>query len=227
MLKLVVLDMAGTSIVGEDAVARAVHHVLVDAGLRLTLDDVLPLMGRPARQAIRDALERCGRDADAHDDAYVGQLRARCSGRLTVHYATAVGSLAVPGIEELLGRLQAAAIPVMLDTGFCHTVSVAILRRLLWIERGLIRGVITADDVREGRPAPESILQAMTQLRVDDAAAVAKVGDTPHDLVAGSRARCGRIIGVTWGSHTRAALAGHPHTHLVDTVEELAAALGV
>lgn len=227
MPKLVVLDMAGTSVVGDDAVARAVHHVLVDAGLRLTLHDVVPLMGRPLVEVIRATLERHGREADAGNDGYVGQLRARCVGRLTIHYATATGPLAVPGVEGLLTRLQEAEIPVMLDTGFCHTVAVAILRKLLWLERRLVRGVITANDVREGRPSPDSILQAMAQTRVQDAAAVAKVGDTPHDLLAGTRARCGRVIGVTWGSHTRAALAGHPHTHLVDTVEELAEALGV
>lgn len=227
MLKLVVLDMAGTSVVGEDAVARAILDVLLDVGLSITIDHVRPLMGRPTSEILRDLLEAHGRRADAASDPYVGQLRARCVGRMTIHYATASGSLAVPGIEALLLRLQEVGIPVMLDTGFRRTVAVAIMRRLLWLERGLVQGVITADDVQAGRPSPESILHAMAQVRVDHADAVAKVGDTPSDLLAGDRARCGRVIGVTWGSHSRLALARLPHTHLVDTVEELAAALGL
>jgi phosphoglycolate phosphatase-like HAD superfamily hydrolase len=61
----------------------------------------------------------------------------------------------------------------------------------------------------------------MSLTGVTEAAAVAKVGDTPADLLEGQAAGCGRVIGITSGSHTREALALYPHTHLVDRLPEI------
>ena len=58
---------------------------------------------------------------------------------------------------------------------------------------------------------------------VSDPQAVAKVGDTPSDLLEGRAAGCGLVIGVTNGTHTREELAPHPHTHLIGSLRELPA----
>jgi phosphoglycolate phosphatase-like HAD superfamily hydrolase len=50
---------------------------------------------------------------------------------------------------------------------------------------------------------------------------VAKVGDTPSDLQEGTAAGCALVIGVTYGTHSRAQLVGEPHTHLIDAISEL------
>ena len=63
--------------------------------------------------------------------------------------------------------------------------------------------------------------QASDPAMVTAADRVAKVGDTPSDLQEGHAAGCGRIIGVTAGSHTHAELSPYPHTHLIGTVAEL------
>jgi 2-aminoethylphosphonate-pyruvate transaminase len=56
---------------------------------------------------------------------------------------------------------------------------------------------------------------------------VAKIGDTPADLGEGTAAECGFVVGVTSGSHTRDELLPHPHTHLVETLDELWPILGL
>jgi histidinol phosphatase-like enzyme len=61
----------------------------------------------------------------------------------------------------------------------------------------------------------------MAQAEVADISTVAKIGDTPSDLHEGTNAGCPLVIGVTYGTHTREQLEVHPHTHLVDSVEEL------
>jgi phosphoglycolate phosphatase-like HAD superfamily hydrolase len=65
------------------------------------------------------------------------------------------------------------------------------------------------------------IARLMEELGVEQAAVVAKVGDAPADLQEGSNAGCGLVVGVTWGSHSRSQLERHPHTHIVDVVEDL------
>ena len=78
-----------------------------------------------------------------------------------------------------------------------------------------------SDRVPEGRPAPFMIQDLMGQVGCQDPGQVIKIGDTPSDLHEGTNAGCGLVIGVTYGTHTRERLQPHPHTHLVDSVEEL------
>jgi phosphoglycolate phosphatase-like HAD superfamily hydrolase len=61
----------------------------------------------------------------------------------------------------------------------------------------------------------------MRTLGVLDAARVAKVGDTPADLLSGAAAVCGWNVGVTYGTHGRRELERHPHTHLIDDIRQL------
>ena len=61
----------------------------------------------------------------------------------------------------------------------------------------------------------------MNRFGITDPANVAKVGDTPADLLEGKNAGCGLIVGVTEGTHTRAQLEPHPHTHLIGSVRDL------
>ncbi len=86
---------------------------------------------------------------------------------------------------------------------------------------------VTSDEVERGRPHPDMLLKAMRDLGISDARAVAKVGDTPSDLEEGTAAGCGMVVGVTGGSHTAEQLKPHPHTHLIGTVAELPALLGL
>ena len=53
------------------------------------------------------------------------------------------------------------------------------------------------------------------------------MGDTPVDLEEGTNAGCGRVIGVTRGTHTRAQLLPYPHTDLIETVADLPRLLGL
>ena len=71
------------------------------------------------------------------------------------------------------------------------------------------------------------IRELMRRRGVAEAARVAKVGDTPVDLEEGTSAGCGLVIGVTNGSHSREELATWPHTHLVASVREVPALLGL
>ena len=114
-----------------------------------------------------------------------------------------------------------------LDTGFSRVITQVILDRLGWLSSQLIDATICSDEVERGRPYPDMIHALMGQLNVSDARRVAKVGDTPVDLQEGEQAGCGRVIGVTGGTHSRRELEAYYHTDLVETVAELPALLGL
>jgi phosphoglycolate phosphatase-like HAD superfamily hydrolase len=70
-------------------------------------------------------------------------------------------------------------------------------------------------------------VKLMRDLGVSDPKRVAKVGDTPSDLEEGTNAGCGVVVGVTRGSHTAAQLEPFGHTHLIESVTEMPALLGI
>ncbi|MGH7583705.1 MAG: phosphatase, partial [Gemmatimonadales bacterium] len=84
---------------------------------------------------------------------------------------------------------------------------------------------VASDEVPRGRPHPDMIDALRTRLGGIPYAEVAKVGDTPIDLHEGAMARCGLVVGVLSGSHTRESLAAHPHDALIGSIAELPALL--
>ena len=88
----------------------------------------------------------------------------------------------------------------------------------------LIDVVVGSDEAPRGKPHPDQILLALERLDVS-AGDAAYVGDAPFD-VAAAKAAGVHAIGVTWGGiHTRERMEEEGPDAVVDTVEELRAAL--
>jgi len=222
-IELVVLDMAGTTVRDDDAVHICLQAALAGTGFSFTRDEVNDVMGIPKPSAIEILVSaRSGQPPAAVE---VDRIHADFLRRMLAHYETGPDVGEIPGAAATFEALRAAGAKVALDTGFSRPIVDAVLRRLGWIGRGLLDATVASDEVARGRPAPDLIFRAMELTGVKSAGAVAKVGDTPSDLQEGTAAGCGLVVGVTFGSHTRAQLAGHPHTHLIDSLEELPALL--
>ena len=222
-IRLVVFDMAGTTINDEDGVNRCLRAALEAVGVSATPEAVNLVMGIPKPVALRQLLERYERAdlierLDAIHDDFVR--------RMIRFYETDPSVHEIAGAGETFRRLQAAGIKVALDTGFTRNIADVVLKRLGWNAERLDT-TVTSDEVERGRPHPDMLLKAMRDLGISDAREVAKVGDTPSDLAEGTAAGCGMVVGVTGGSHTAEQLQPHPHTHLIGTVAELPALLGL
>ena len=89
---------------------------------------------------------------------------------------------------------------------------------------GLFEVVVGGDDVRNGKPAPDTALRALELLGIH-ASEAALVGDTAHD-VAMSRAAEVAVYAVSYGAHDRVALQAAGPRAIVDRFEDLAAYLG-
>jgi pyrophosphatase PpaX len=118
----------------------------------------------------------------------------------TVHDAMARGFPgAVEAITELRGR--GVAVGVVTSKGremTARTLACSGLTELLDV-------LVTADDVRNGKPHPEPVWRALAELRITDRQEVLFVGDSPHDLVAG-RAAGVMTAAVSWGPFPRSDL---------------------
>jgi len=216
--QLVVFDVAGTTVRDDDSVNHCLRQALAHAKWDASREEINEVMGLPKPEAIRLVLERkSGRPADP---AHVLAIHSDFVQRMVSFYQDEPGAQSLPGVRETFEALRRAGIKVALDTGFSRNILRAILGRLSWGDT-ILDASVASDEVARGRPHPDLIFKAMELTRVTDPARVAKVGDTPADLLEGTAARCGWVVGITWGSHTRQQLAAHPHTHLIASITEL------
>lgn len=224
-ISLVVFDMAGTTVNDEDSVTRCVQAALEAVGVAVTVADVNEVMGIPKPEAIRRLIGNSPRRRELSDR--IDEIHRDFVSRSVRFYQTDDSVREVPGAARTFQALKAAGIRVALNTGFDRSIARTILDRLDWSDSPLIDATITSDEVARGRPHPDMILGLMKRFGIHDAASVAKVGDTPADLLEGRNAGCGMIVGVTEGTHSRSQLEPHPHTHLIGSVRDLPGILGL
>ena len=220
--KLAVFDVAGTTVTDGDAVTTCLSLAMRQR-LPVETEDVLRVMGLPKPVAIRQLLSEGGWPAaslDKDTEAIHQVFRATLISR----YRN--GALApVLDAARVFSALRNNGICVVLDTGFSRDILDVVLERLGWDDR-LINFSIASDEVERGRPYPDLIHRAMALARVAEPSMVAKIGDTPADIEQGLAARCGRVVGVTYGTHTREQLA-RPGVNLIDRLRDLLPIVGV
>ncbi len=213
MIKLVCLDMAGTTVSDDGVVMAAFDEAITSVGLEAdALADarevVIATMGRSKIDVFRSILgNSAGRVANRRfEDSYLRAVRGG-----------AVKSL--PGAEEALTWLRSREIKTCFVTGFSPVIRDSIIARLGW--ESLTDLALSPADAGRGRPYPDMILTAIIRLGIADVRQVAVVGDNPDDLVAGQRAGAAMIIGVLSGSSSRERLADVAPTHIVEGVGDL------
>jgi phosphonatase-like hydrolase len=224
-IDLVVFDMAGTTVYDGDSVNRCLRDALASAGLTVSAEAVNKVMGLPKPETIRALIE-----GSALRDTLLNRVPAIHSdfvARMFRYYQSDPTVREIPGAGATFARLKQGGVKVALDTGFSRDIVQVLLDRLGWVDGGLIDATVASDEVPRGRPHPDMIRRLMELLDASVPERVAKVGDTPADLLEGANAGCGMIVGVTEGTHTREQLQLFPHTHLIGSVVELPALLGL
>ncbi|MCY0929758.1 phosphonatase-like hydrolase [Streptomyces sp. H27-H1] len=220
--KLIVLDMAGTTVADgglvERAFERAAERLGVEPGSAdhtAKLQYVRDTMGESKISVFRHlfgAEDLAQRANSAFEEAY-GEL---VQGGLIAP---------LPGARETIEKLRAEGRTVVLTTGFARITQDAILDALGW--QGLADLTLCpADAGGRGRPYPDMVLAAFLRTgAVADVRESVVVGDTAYDMLSGVRAGAGIVAGVLTGAHDGATLREHGATHVLASVADLPAAL--
>jgi phosphoglycolate phosphatase len=215
-IRLAALDIAGTTVAEGGAVYRVLDATVRAHGAAPSDADLRAWMGADKRAAVRALLG--GAPAD------VETVHAEFVAALTEAYRAAPPR-PLGGVPEALATLRAAGVAVVLTTGFDRQVAEPLLAALGWTvgPDGPLDGLVCADDVAEGRPAPDMIRLAMELTGVADPAEVVAAGDTVLDVRAGLAAGAALVVGVRSGAQTGAELAEAGATHVLGSVAELPA----
>lgn len=200
-IKLIVFDMAGTTINENNVVYKSLQQAINKHGHNFSLDHVLLNGGGKEKlQAIRDILSpRFSSSEELEKNA-----RLAFSDFLTILEAAYqnLGVSTYEGTLELFDYLRKHGVQVALNTGYNEKTALSLLSKLNWKAGGTFDALVTADDVAHGRPAPDMIFAAMELCGISDALEVAKVGDSIVDIAEGKSAGCGLTFGVTTGAQT-------------------------
>jgi phosphoglycolate phosphatase len=212
--RLVVFDLAGTTMADDGQVGAALRLTLAEHGVDARDDQVAAVRGRSKRTALRELVSGVADAERRATDLYatfLRRLRDACDHRAI---------RPVPGAEAVFATLRTSGRRLALTTGFDRETTVTLLTSLKWMP-GTFDAIVCSDDVRLGRPAPDMIVKAMNMTGVLPAADVANVGDTSADLCAAHAAGVRWNVGVWTGAHSRARLLFAPHTHLVESIRDL------
>ncbi|QHS54644.1 HAD-IA family hydrolase [Mucilaginibacter sp. 14171R-50] len=220
-IKLVVFDMAGTTVADESGVMDTFRASLAKYGYEIPLNEIAPLMGYEKRLAIKTMLERNEPDAAKLTDNLIDDIHRDFVDTLVNYYTNATDLEALPHAEETLITLRDRGIKVGLNTGFSRNIADSIINNLKWRERGLFDYSICSDEVPAGRPDPAMIHIMMQHADITNPAEVAKVGDTEVDIREGQNVGCRYVIAVTTGAFTRAQLQPYNPTHIIDDLSEV------
>lgn len=223
MIRLVVFDLAGTTVDEQNTVYKTVHLALQRAGFEVSLETVLlHAAGKEKFQAICDVMKFLQQGTVDMDIALTVYMDFEHL--LEDAYNTLVPK-PMPGAEEVFEILRKRNIYVVLNTGYKRPVAEGLLKKLQWKADEAYDLLLTADDVQKSRPHPDMIFEAMEHFGIEDAVEVAKIGDSIVDIEEGKNAGCGIVAGITTGAHTKEQLlTAHP-TYVLDHLNDLPALL--
>ncbi|HEV8285173.1 MAG TPA: HAD hydrolase-like protein [Chitinophagaceae bacterium] len=217
-VKLVVFDMAGTTVIDKNFVANAFQNAFKKQGIIISTEEISPLMGYEKKLAIQMMLEKHGVD---FDDELIQTIYHDFIEEMIDFYEYSPEVKAAPGAEELFQHLKEHSVTVALNTGFPKSIADAIINRFQWVQKGLVDDYIASDEVEEGRPHSYMIDKLMYRSGIDDPALVAKVGDTAVDIEEGKNAGCSYVIAVTTGAYKSDQLEEFRPTHVVNSLSEI------
>ncbi|RYG02848.1 MAG: phosphonatase-like hydrolase [Chitinophagaceae bacterium] len=217
MIRMVVFDMAGTTVDEDNVVYKTVLSCVNARGYAFTLDDVLEHgAGKEKLQAIKDVLAI----AEVEDDQLAKEIFNDFKEKLNIAYRE-FEVRENKHASELFDKLRKNNILVVLNTGYDRTTAEFLVDKLGWKPGVQIDALVTASDVPRNRPEPDMIWLAMKQFNISDGKQVVKVGDSAIDIEEGKNAGCGLSIGITTGAQTKEQLQKANPDNIIDDLLQL------
>lgn len=219
--KLVVFDMAGTTVNDGKTVYKSVQYALAAGGYDFELKDIMKKVGGLNKLvAIEQLIAEKNAEYSLNE---VNLIHDQFLATVNKAYKTDEDLKEIDGTTELFKFLKNKGIKIALDTGYHRKTANILIERMGWQKERLIDISITSDEVAEGRPAPLMIKKAMKELGIEDSQTIIKVGDTTSDIKEGRSANCGLVVAIYSGTQSEEELLVEKPDHLIHKITELTA----
>lgn len=217
--RMIVFDMAGTTIDENNLVYHTLHQTILQNGFNCTIDDVLLHgAGKEKRNAIIDVLSASQELIISNETIeYIFQTFLK---NLENAYLTANIS-PQPFVLDVFEQLKRKNIYVVLNTGYDRKTASGLLEKLNWDKGVHYDLLVTASDVKHSRPFPDMIQYAMHLLKIEDSSTVVKIGDSAIDILEGKNANCGLCVGITTGAQSEEQMLAAKPDFIINNLLEL------
>ncbi|MET8000047.1 HAD family hydrolase [Nonomuraea glycinis] len=217
-IKLVCLDLAGTTVGDIAMVERAFAEAIATQG-------IVPGTGAYARAMVHVHRSRGLPTIDVFRGIFPEDEAQAQAANLTFERSyegllERTGLIPMPGVLEVFDKLRGSGIHLALITGFSRTTLSRVLSVLAWHDQ-IDLAICPEDAGGRGRPWPDMVLHAVLRLAIDDVRRVAVVGDAESDMRCGRSAGAAIVAGVMTGVHSRERLLQGGATHIIDSIANL------
>ncbi|GAC1389092.1 MAG: phosphonatase-like hydrolase [Ginsengibacter sp.] len=220
-VKLVVFDIAGTTVQDNGEIALSFANALKSFGYSVPQEKINPLMGYKKTEAIKKMLIEFESDPEKITDEYVDSIHDKFQHQMIEYYSSTPDLKPMPSSEKAFEELKSLGISIGLDTGFPSQITDIIIKRLGWLKDHKIDIVVSSNQVPNGRPSPDMIYLMMERMSISNSMEVIKIGDTEVDINEGKSAGCLYSIGITTGAFTREELRYYDPSYILDDLTEL------
>lgn len=200
MIKLVVFDMAGTTVNN----THGVHDCLIKGfrknGFKIDRGLANLSIAVPKPVGIRRILSELG--IGDPTEILIEKILGDFKEEMMTFYRTDDSVKEMEGTLETFSELKKRGVKIGIETGFDRETAQVIIDRFGWEKDNWIDASCTSDEVENGRPAPDMIERLMELTGVESNDEIVKVGDTPADIQQGKNAGCHLVIAVNSGAFT-------------------------
>jgi phosphonatase-like hydrolase len=217
-IKMVVFDLAGTTVDEGNVVYRTLHKAIEKRCPEISFEDVLLWgAGKEKQQAIKETLVGTNNELSEENTQEIFQDFLQLLEKAYEHLMV----IPTSNTERLFTELRALGILVVLNTGYNQQTANSLINKLNWKQGTHYDLLVTASDVKNNRPNPDMILFAMRKLNIQEPDKIIKVGDSTIDIEEGKNAGCKYNIGVTTGAHTKQQLKTANPDYIFDNIYDL------
>ncbi len=202
-IKMIVFDMAGTTVNEKGIVYDTLHKTLNNFGVDITRKEIDKWHGYNKYEVLDYYMDK--RNKDKMSDEIVGELKSQLRTNLNNNLSDAYSdksniSLIDNKLPDLFEELKNKDVRIVLNTGYPIKIKDQIIRTLEMDK--YIDDSISSEEVLKGRPYPYMINTLMKRGGIEYPKVVMKVGDTKADIQEGRVAHCCASIGVLTGVGT-------------------------
>lgn len=198
-VKLLVFDMAGTTINENGIVYKTLYRMIKDRGIEINENDISKWHGINKREVIEHFIET-RYDGSEDKKHIIKELNEDFNKSLKDSYFDKDNKIELihPKLPDTFENLRRNGLKIALNTGYSRDIQKEIINNLNMND--MIDGYISSEDVNFGRPYPYMINRLMEQFNIKNSNQVIKIGDTPSDIEEGYNAKCYMSVGVLSGA---------------------------
>lgn len=217
-VKLLVFDMAGTTVNEQGIVYQTLYDTIKNFGLKISQEEISNWHGRNKYEVLNHYLTNDPKISSEIRNSLKDQLHSNFDNNLKERYFNSSNiELIHPQLPELFQKIQQKNIKIALNTGYSQEIQESIIKKLNMDE--FIDDYISSEQVKFGRPYPYMIHNLMERNEIDCVQSVMKFGDTYNDILEGFNSNCLASVGVLSGADSEEKLK--KATHILDNVMDI------